>query len=145
MRARSSGLHPHGWLEQIKQSGPFLTVPIAAETWPEGMPAVSQTVRATIRAAVAQLLEVGLDRQREQLLLAAEVPVDDRPVDPDGLGDLVDLGVADPGLVEEPPGRGEDLPLAVSPARGRRGLPARRTRGRGGVLDGRGGTVAPIA
>ncbi len=57
MRSRSAALRRHGWLELTKQSGPFLTVPVAAATWPEGMPAVPQTVRATVRAAVAQLLE----------------------------------------------------------------------------------------
>ena len=66
-----------------------------------------------------QLVEVLHQREAEELLLAGEVAVDDRPVDADGPGDVLDLGVADAALVEEPAGRGDDLGLAEPPPRGR--------------------------
>jgi hypothetical protein len=47
----------HAWLELLQQSGPFLTVPVADETWSTGIPAVPQSVRAGLRAGVVQLLE----------------------------------------------------------------------------------------
>ena len=61
-----------------------------------------------------QLVEVADQGQREQLLLAGEVAVDDRPVDPDRPGDVLDLGVADAALVEEGRRGLEDLPLALA-------------------------------
>ena len=70
-----------------------------------------------------QLVEVADQGEREQLLLAGEVPVDDGPVDPDRLGDVLDLRVADAALVEERPGGRDDLPLA-DPAPGRGGRAA---------------------
>ena len=76
---------------------------------------------------LGQLREVADHGQREQVLLAGEVPVDDGPVDPDGAGDVVDVGLADTALVEELPRRRHDLGLA-RPATGR----GRRTSAVGG-------------
>src|SRR4051812_6169769 len=52
----SAAAQRHAWLELLQQSGPFLTVPVADEVWPAGLPAVPQPVRAGLRAAVTQLL-----------------------------------------------------------------------------------------
>lgn len=68
---------------------------------------------------VVELLEVADEGEREELLLAGEVPVDDRPVDPDGRGDLLDLHVADTLGVEDLPGCRDDLGLPGTPTRGR--------------------------
>jgi hypothetical protein len=65
---------------------------------------------------VLELLEVADEGEREQLLLAGEVPVDDRPVDADGPGDVLDLGVPDTAGVEERAGRVEDLLLPAATA-----------------------------
>jgi len=54
--AGSSASQRHGWLQLIAQSGPFLTVPVAEQTWPAGLPAVPTEVRATLRAELAKLL-----------------------------------------------------------------------------------------
>src|SRR4051812_32921372 len=51
--------HRHAWLELIQISGPFLTVPIADQTWPSGLPAVDRDTRAQLRAAVAEVLATG--------------------------------------------------------------------------------------
>jgi hypothetical protein len=69
----------------------------------------------------AELVEVADDCQREQLLLAGEVPVDDRAVDTDRAGDVLDLGLGDAALVEERAGGGEDRRLAGPSACGGRG------------------------
>src|SRR3954451_396598 len=53
----SAAAQRHAWLELLQQSGPFLTVPIADEIWPAGLPAVPQPVRAGLRTAVTQLLD----------------------------------------------------------------------------------------
>jgi hypothetical protein len=53
----SAAAQRHAWLELLQQSGPFLTVPVADEVWPAGLPAVPQPVRAGLRAAVTQLLD----------------------------------------------------------------------------------------
>lgn len=53
----SAAAQRHAWLELLQQSGPFLTVPVADEIWPAGLPAVPQPVRAGLRAAVTQLLD----------------------------------------------------------------------------------------
>jgi hypothetical protein len=45
---------------------------------------------------VAQLVQVTDEGEREVLLLAGELPVDDGQVDADRLRDVLDLGVADP-------------------------------------------------
>lgn len=52
----SAAAKRHAWLELLQQSGPFLTVPVADEVWPTGLPAVPQPVRAGLRAAVTQLM-----------------------------------------------------------------------------------------
>ena len=57
MTPASGAARRHGWLELLQQSGPFLTVPVADQVWPTGMPAVPTQVRASIRAAVARVLE----------------------------------------------------------------------------------------
>lgn len=59
MTGSTAAARRHAWLELLQQSGPFLTVPVADETWPAGIPAVPQPVRAGLRAAVTQLLEDG--------------------------------------------------------------------------------------
>lgn len=53
----SAAAKRHAWLDLLQQSGPFLTVPVADETWPAGLPAVPQPVRAGLRVAVTQLLD----------------------------------------------------------------------------------------
>ena len=60
---------------------------------------------------VAELVEVADEGEREELLLAGEVAVDDRPVDADGLGDVLDLRVPHPALVEQRAGGRDDLLL----------------------------------
>jgi hypothetical protein len=57
MNAASGAARRHGWLELLQQSGPFLTVPVADQVWPAGLPAVPTSVRAEVRTAVAHLLE----------------------------------------------------------------------------------------
>lgn len=57
MTTTSAAARRHAWIELLQQSGPFLTVPVADETWSTGIPAVPQPVRAGLRAAVLQLLE----------------------------------------------------------------------------------------
>ncbi len=47
----------HAWLELLQQSGPFLTIPVADQTWPTGLPAVPQPVRVGVRTALTQLLD----------------------------------------------------------------------------------------
>ena len=61
-----------------------------------------------------QVVEVADQGEREQLLLAGEVPVDDRPVDPDRAGDVLDLGVAHAARVEQRPRGVEDLPFSCA-------------------------------
>jgi hypothetical protein len=56
MRTTSAAARRHAWLELLQQSGPFLTVPVADRVWPSGLPAVPVTIRATLRAAVSELL-----------------------------------------------------------------------------------------
>lgn len=51
--------HRHAWLELVQISGPFLTVPIADQTWPSGLPAVDRDTRAQLRAAVAEAFATG--------------------------------------------------------------------------------------
>src|SRR5687768_17582007 len=57
MTSASAAARRHSWLELLQQSGPFLTVPVADEIWPTGIPAVPQPVRVGLRAAVTQLFE----------------------------------------------------------------------------------------
>jgi hypothetical protein len=47
----------HAWLELLQQSGPFLTVPVADQTWPTGLPAVPQPVRVGVRTGLTRLLD----------------------------------------------------------------------------------------
>jgi hypothetical protein len=56
----------HGWLELLQQSGPFLTVPVADQVWPTGLPAVPTGARAQVRAQVAELL-ASAGRSRSEL------------------------------------------------------------------------------
>lgn len=51
--------HRQAWLELIQISGPFLTVPIADQMWPSGVPAVDRDTRAQLRAAVSEVLATG--------------------------------------------------------------------------------------
>ena len=51
MTSSAAAARRHAWLELIQQSGPFLTVPVADETWPSGIPAVPQPVRTVLRVA----------------------------------------------------------------------------------------------
>jgi hypothetical protein len=57
MTSMSGAARRHGWLELLQQSGPFLTIPVADQVWPAGLPAVPTDVRAVVRAEVARLLE----------------------------------------------------------------------------------------
>lgn len=57
MSAATGAARRHGWLELVQQSGPFLTVPVADQVWPTGLPAVPTEVRARVRAGVAELLQ----------------------------------------------------------------------------------------
>ncbi len=92
--------------------------------------------------ALLELLEVAHQGEREQLLLAGEVPVDDRPVDPDRPRDVLDLRVPHPPRVEQGAGGVEDLLLTVPAPGGGRGAPAVLLRldvpfgGHGPILDG---------
>jgi len=52
----SSAAQRHCWLELLQQSGPFLTVPVADQVWPTGLPAVATKVRAELRTKVLNLL-----------------------------------------------------------------------------------------
>ena len=69
--------------------------------------------------------QVAGGRQREQLLLGGEVPVDQGLVDTDTPRDTVDAGILPPALVEQRAGRVDDLALARS-AKGCAGLLGRR-------------------
>ena len=64
---------------------------------------------------LAQLVEVEQNRLHVEVFLGAEVAVDQRLVDPDRAGDVVDLGVAHAALVEEVLGGGGDRLLALAP------------------------------
>jgi hypothetical protein len=75
------------------------------------------------REPLVELFEVADQGQREQLLLAGEVPVDDRPVDADSPGDVLDLRVPNAARVEQRAGGVEDLLLAAPAACGRGGAP----------------------
>lgn len=66
MTTSSAAAKRQGWLELLQQSGPFLTVPVAEQTWPTGLPSVPTDVRARVRAAVAELLESS-GRKRAEL------------------------------------------------------------------------------
>ena len=59
----------HGWLELLQQSGPFLTVPVADQVWPTGLPAVPSSVRAKVRERVAEVL-ASAGRTRAELAQA---------------------------------------------------------------------------
>ena len=54
----ASAARRHSWLELTQVSGPFLTVPVAEQTWPSGLPAVDRDTRARIRAAIGELERV---------------------------------------------------------------------------------------
>ena len=60
---------------------------------------------------LAQVIDQG---EREQLFLAGEMPIDERLVDPDPFGDIVDLGVDRATLVEQLAGGPDDVPLPVA-------------------------------
>ena len=70
-----------------------------------------------------KLVEVAHEGEGEQLLLAGEVPIDDRPVDPDGPGDVLDLCLGHTALIEQRAGRDEDRRLPGTPAYGGRRTP----------------------
>src|SRR4029079_786123 len=72
----------------------------------------------------AELVQIADEREGEQLLRAGEVPVDDRAVDADGPGDVLDLRLGHTALVEQRAGRGQDRRLASTTARGRRRTPS---------------------
>ena len=55
MSAGAAAARRHAWLELLQTSGPFLTVPVADQTWPIGLPAVPQPIRAELRAGLARL------------------------------------------------------------------------------------------
>ncbi len=57
MSTSSAAARRHAWLELLQQSGPFLTIPIADQTWPAGLPAVPQAVRVGVRAGLTRLLD----------------------------------------------------------------------------------------
>ncbi len=57
MSTSSAAARRHAWLELLQQSSPFLTVPVADQTWPAGLPAVPQPVRVGVRAGLTQLLD----------------------------------------------------------------------------------------
>ena len=66
MTGRRRPAERHAWLALLQQSGPFLTLPVADQTWPTGLPAVTTEIRGRARAAVAELLETS-GRSRSQL------------------------------------------------------------------------------
>jgi len=55
--AGSAAARRHAWIDLLQTSGPFLTVPVADRVWPAGLPAVPIAARATVRAALAELVE----------------------------------------------------------------------------------------
>lgn len=66
MSAGAAAARRHAWLELLQTSGPFLTLPVADQTWPAGLPAVPQPARAAVRTAAAQVL-AGRGRNRDAL------------------------------------------------------------------------------
>lgn len=70
MSAGAAAARRHSWLELLQAAGPFLTIPVADQVWPAGIPAVAQPVRTALRAAVAQVLE---DSGASRAALAQEV------------------------------------------------------------------------
>jgi len=54
--AGSAAARRHAWIDLLQTSGPFLTVPVADRAWPAGLPAVPAATRATVRAAMAELI-----------------------------------------------------------------------------------------
>jgi hypothetical protein len=63
--ASAAAARRHAWLELIEISGPFVTVPVADQVWPTGIPAPSAAVRAGVRAALAELTDTkGTTRDR---------------------------------------------------------------------------------
>jgi len=74
MSAGAAAARRHAWLELLQTAGPFLTIPVADQVWPAGIPAVPQPLRTALRAAVTQVLtDSGASRQalaREVLQLA---------------------------------------------------------------------------
>ena len=92
-----------------RSSGPGRRISVCAQSTKAGYSRPKSTNASTTAArrdAAARLLRRGVGEpglevvevadqgEREQLLLAAEVAVDDRPVHPDGAGDVLDLRVA---------------------------------------------------
>ena len=70
----ASAARRHSWIELLQISGPFLTVPLADQTWPAGLPAVDRDTRGRLRAAVAELLaSEGTNRAELARLVLAEV------------------------------------------------------------------------
>lgn len=63
--ATAGAARRHSWLELLQQSGPFLTVPVADQVWPAGLPAVPTNMRSQLRAAVADLLDTAGRSRRE--------------------------------------------------------------------------------
>lgn len=56
MSAGSAAARRHAWIDLLQTSGPFLTVPVADRVWPAGLPAVPAATRATVRAAMGELI-----------------------------------------------------------------------------------------
>jgi len=57
----------HAWLELLSTSGPFLTLPVVARVFPDGLPAVPVDQRARIRSAVAAMVD-GRGASRHQVV-----------------------------------------------------------------------------
>jgi hypothetical protein len=81
------------------------------------------------------------DELGEQLFLAADVVVEPRPGDPDGIGDVLQRGPVVAALGEEPGGVLEDLRHHQLAARGRRPCPGPGRRRGHGVMVGGAGTA----
>ena len=115
-----------GWADAVVDEG--------ARRWRSSLAGGGSLASEAAVSGVAQLVEVADQGEREELLLAGEVPVDDGPVDADRAGDVLDLGVADAALVEEGAGGGDDLGLA-GPAAGAPPLGGvRRSRAPAGLM-----------
>jgi len=90
----------------------------------EGLEAATESLGWVARLlldGVEQSIDLGQvpgGGEREQLLFGCEVPVDEGFVDPDAAGDTLDARIARPALVEQRPGRVDDLALARSAACG---------------------------
>lgn len=94
----------HSWLELVQQSGPFLSLPVVDRVFPDGLPAVPASERATVRAAVAQMLaDDGASRRSViELILAGALDWRDHLRRGHELPDVLAEPVPDYGVMMRP-------------------------------------------